>query len=59
MVHIVYTGSIITISICDMLGNEVINTAQKDIDVSTLAAGVYFVQVKTADKIYSTKLIKE
>ena len=41
----------------DVLGNEVLSTQQKEIDVSNLPNGVYFVQVTTAQGINTQKVI--
>jgi hypothetical protein len=35
------------IKLFDVLGNEILNAKEKEIDVSSLKNGVYFVQVKT------------
>ncbi|MFI5141245.1 MAG: T9SS type A sorting domain-containing protein [Bacteroidia bacterium] len=45
------------IKIFDVLGNEVLNTKQKQIDVSNLQNGVYFVQVKTNKSILIQKIV--
>ncbi len=48
---------IILISIYDMLGKEMINTTEKEIDVSNLQVGIYFMQVKTSEGIFTKKVI--
>jgi sugar lactone lactonase YvrE len=64
MVQVAYTGSIITISVCDMLGKEVPipNPFQRkgnsmNIDVSGLAEGVYFISIKTNEGIITKKVV--
>ena len=47
------------ITLLNVLGNEVISTKQKEIDISSLAEGIYFVQVKTAEGILTKKIIKQ
>lgn len=39
------------------LGKEVLSTKQKDIDVSTLSEGVYFVKVETNEGITTKKVV--
>ena len=52
-----------SLQITDMLGNTVkqvsISGNQFSINVADLSEGVYFIQVKSADKIYTNKFIKE
>jgi len=48
---------IILISIYDMLGKEMISTTEKEIDVSKLPEGVYFMQVKTSEGLFTKKVI--
>ena len=43
--------------IVDVLGDEVLSTKEKEIDISSLANGVYLVQVKTNEGITSKKII--
>jgi hypothetical protein len=57
MVQVTYAGNIINISVCDMLGKEVINTKETAIDVSSLQEGIYFVSVKTNEKALTKKII--
>jgi len=45
------------IKILDVLGKEVLSTKEKDIDVSALQEGIYFVQVKTAEGILIKKVV--
>jgi hypothetical protein len=47
----------VEIKIVDVLGNEVISTKEKNIDVSSLSEGVYFVQIKTNEGILTKKVI--
>jgi hypothetical protein len=41
----------------DILGNEILTTKQKEIDVSNLQNGVYFIQLKTVESILTKKII--
>ncbi len=45
------------INLYDVLGNEVITTNAKEIDVSSLSNGVYFIKIKTNEDFYSKKII--
>jgi len=45
------------IKILDVLGKEVLSTKEKDIDVSALQEGIYFVQVKTAEGVLIKKVV--
>ena len=54
---VVSRGQIAGVSMYDVLGNEVLNTKEKEIDVSSLNSGVYFVEVKTIEGIYTKKII--
>ena len=47
IIQVGYTSNIGQISIYDVLGNEVINTKEKEIDISILPNGVYYAQLKT------------
>jgi sugar lactone lactonase YvrE len=59
MVQVAYTGNSIIqeIILYDVLGKEVINTKEKEIDVNALNEGVYFIQVKTAEGILTKKVV--
>ena len=48
-----------SVIIYDALGKELINTKEKEIDVSVLQNGVYLIQVSTKSTIYNAKFIKE
>ncbi len=52
-----YTGSIKEITLVNVLGNEVLNTTQTNIDVSGLANGVYFINLNTSEGLLTKKLI--
>jgi hypothetical protein len=52
-------NKILEINLFDLLGKEVLTPKEKVIDVSNFKNGIYFMQVKTSDKIYTTKFIKE
>ena len=45
------------IKIYDMLGKEIINTKEKEIDVSNLSNGVYFINIKTNTSTYTQKVV--
>lgn len=45
------------IKIYDVLGNEVISTQAKEIDISSLPNGVYFLNVKTTEGVLTKKII--
>ncbi|HEX7414745.1 MAG TPA: T9SS type A sorting domain-containing protein [Bacteroidia bacterium] len=45
------------VKLIDMLGKEIINTKEKDIDVSGLQEGVYFVSIKTSEGVATKKII--
>jgi hypothetical protein len=47
----------IACSLYDVLGNEVISTQAKEIDVSNLSNGVYFLNVKTEAGVLSKKVV--
>jgi len=51
------SSKIILISIYDMLGKEMINATEKEIDVSNLQEGIYFMQIKTSEGIATKKII--
>jgi len=51
------SGKIILICICNMLGKEMISTTEKEIDVSNLPEGVYFMLVKTSESLFTKKVI--
>jgi type IX secretion system substrate protein len=56
-VQVTYTGNSGQISLYDVLGSEVISTQAKEIDVSSLPNGVYFLNAKTAEGVLSKKVI--
>ena len=56
-INITYNLQVATCSLYDVLGNEVINKKEKEIDVSNLSNGVYFIQEKTAADILSKKIV--
>ena len=58
-ITITATQDVSEVKIFNVLGKEVIGTKEKEIDISYLNNGVYFIQAKAADKIYTTKFIKE
>lgn len=45
--------------VLDILGNTIISTEQKQLDLSTQKAGVYFMQVKTDKGVQIKRIIKE
>jgi hypothetical protein len=45
------------IKLFDVLGNEILNTKENEIDVSILSSGVYFVQVSTRGNNYTQKIV--
>jgi len=49
--------SVIEVKLFDLLGNEIITTKEKEIDVSNLREGIYFIQVNTNGRIYTKKII--
>ena len=57
MVQVAFAGNIININVYDVLGKEIISTKQKNVDVSSLQEGVYFVEIKTNDGIVTKKII--
>ena len=50
------TGYSVQCTLYDVLGNEVVSTTEKEIDISSLANGVYLLKVKTNEGI-SQKII--
>ena len=56
-INITYNLQVATCSLYDVLGNEVISTKEKNIDISNLQNGVYFLSVKTAEGVLSKKVI--
>ena len=56
-VQVTYIDNITNIIAYDVLGKEVLSTKEKDIDVSGLTEGVYFVQVKTSEGTLTKKII--
>jgi hypothetical protein len=48
---------IIEVKLFDLLGKEIISAKEKEIDVSNLNEGVYFIQVKSKENIYTQKII--
>ena len=57
MLQVTYTGSSGQVSLYDVLGNELISTHAKEIDVSNLPNGVYFLNVKTTEGVLSKKVV--
>jgi len=51
------TEQIIESKILDVLGNQLLNTTQNEIDISSFYNGTYFLQVKTNENIYKKKII--
>jgi hypothetical protein len=57
----------INLEFYDVRGRQIMNTQRmltsgrntETFDISSIAAGVYFVQVKVGEKVYRTKLVKE
>ena len=49
--------SVIEVKLFGLLGNEIITTKEKEIDVSNLREGIYFIQVNTNGRIYTKKII--
>ncbi|HXU28342.1 MAG TPA: T9SS type A sorting domain-containing protein [Bacteroidia bacterium] len=47
----------IDIALTDLLGNEILRTKENEIDVISLPNGIYFLQVKTNENVYSKKII--
>jgi hypothetical protein len=45
------------VKIFDVFGNEIINTMEKEIDISNLSNGVYLIQVKINQSVVSKKII--
>src|SRR6185312_11980556 len=45
------------IKLYDLLGKEILDTKEKEIDVSGFNDGVYFIQVKTSQSTYTQKII--
>lgn len=45
--------------ITDLVGKNLMNVTAKDIDVSTLSAGIYVLDIVSDGKRYTTKIIKE
>jgi hypothetical protein len=53
-------GLVAKIVLTDMLGQQILQTGASDIDVASLPAGMYIVQVFTTDRhIYAHKIIKQ
>ncbi len=50
-------GYIVKFTLYDVLGKEAISTKEKNMDVSGLPGGVYFVQVKTGEGVLTKKII--
>ncbi len=50
--------SITQLVIIDMNGREIIKSNTHQIDVSTIASGIYIVKIETGDKIYFQKITK-
>ncbi len=55
-VYIETTG-IIESKLFDLLGKEIINTQKKEVDVSNLQDGIYFLSVKTSSGVLTKKII--
>jgi hypothetical protein len=51
------TKAIIESKLLDLLGKEVIITQEKEIDVSNLQQGVYFLSIKTSSGALTKKII--
>ena len=47
----------LSISIYDLLGNEIINTKEKNVDIISLNEGIYFIEVRTVEGSYTQKII--
>lgn len=48
---------IVEIKMFDLIGNEISNTKTNEIDVSSLANGVYFIQVQGSQNTYTQKIV--
>ena len=53
----VNTGYVVQCTLYDVLGNELLSTKEKEIDVSNLSNGVYFIHVKTAEGTATKKVV--
>ncbi|OHX64880.1 T9SS type A sorting domain-containing protein [Flammeovirga pacifica] len=51
--------NIVGISIFNLEGKMVLNTNQNQVNVSTLARGVYLLKIQTSNGVYSSRFIKE
>ena len=55
--------SLANVEITDMLGNRIvnlglINSGTSSVDVSSLSSGIYFLNIKSGDKLYCKKFVK-
>ena len=53
-----YTG-VLKVNIYDLFGRKVFTSSDKEISLKSFADGVYVLEVKVADKTYTTRIIKE
>ncbi|MGY8866697.1 MAG: T9SS type A sorting domain-containing protein, partial [Methylophagaceae bacterium] len=53
-----YTG-VSKVNIYDLFGRKVFTSSDKEISLKSFADGVYVLEVKLADKTYTTRIIKE
>ena len=58
-IHINTSASHFVIHLLDLTGREVIQSSEKDIDLSNLEKGIYFVQLQTNDGTYTKRLVVE
>lgn len=60
ILHIETTGEIKSVTVYGILGNQVLTSTSKDVNVTNLKKGVYLVRIQDADnKVSTKKIIKE
>lgn len=56
-IRVTATKNITEVNLVNTLGEEVINSNEKNIDISNLQEGVYFVRLKVAEEVFTKKII--
>jgi hypothetical protein len=57
LINMATTQDITEIKLFDVLGNNILSTKEKVIDVSNLAEGIYFIEVQTSEGVLTKKII--
>jgi hypothetical protein len=58
------SGDVLKVKVLNIIGQtikelDVTNTDEANVDLQNMPSGIYYLQIRRADKIYTQKLIKE